>query len=97
LNAKTLATLGYVVAGREVCAKTPSIRAAMHNAGTPCAGDDGRFAAAAQCRDDFDLFKRMATCLRSLKRRKDRPLYVQGEVGRHSGCHPVPSDRAMET
>ncbi len=56
LNAKTLATLGYVVAGREVLCQDPSIRAAMHNAGTPCAGDDGRFAAAAQCRDDFDLF-----------------------------------------
>ncbi len=56
LNAKTLATLGYVVAGREVLCQDPSIRAAMHNAGTPCAGDVESVGSAGQCRQEFDIF-----------------------------------------
>ena len=55
LNAKTLATLGYAAAAREVMCQDPNIRSAMANAGTPCASD----VAAARmggCRQEYDPF-----------------------------------------
>lgn len=41
LNAKTLATLGYAAAAREVMCQDPNVRTAMLEAGTPCAEDKG--------------------------------------------------------
>ncbi|MFZ0207184.1 MAG: hypothetical protein WAL59_13945 [Roseiarcus sp.] len=45
LNARTLATLGYVVAAREEMCLDPQVRAAMLAAGSPCAADLGGHAA----------------------------------------------------
>ena len=45
LNARTLATLGYVVAAREEMCLDPQVRAAMLAAGSPCAADLGGRAA----------------------------------------------------
>jgi hypothetical protein len=55
LNAKTLATLGYAAAAREVMCQDPNIRTAMINAGTPCA-PDARVARAGggACRQEYD-------------------------------------------
>jgi hypothetical protein len=55
LNAKTLATLGYAAAAREVMCQDPAIRTAMINAGTPCA-PDARVARAGggACRQEYD-------------------------------------------
>ncbi len=55
LNAKTLATLGYAAAAREVMCQDPNIRTAMINAGTPCA-PDARVARAGGggCRQEYD-------------------------------------------
>jgi alkylhydroperoxidase/carboxymuconolactone decarboxylase family protein YurZ len=39
MNARTLATLGYAVAAREEMCIDPQVRAAMAQAGTPCAQD----------------------------------------------------------
>jgi len=39
MNARTLATLGYAVAAREEMCIDPQVRAAMAQAGTPCAAD----------------------------------------------------------
>jgi len=45
LNARTLATLGYVVAAREEMCLDTQVRAAMLAAGSPCAADMGAHAA----------------------------------------------------
>jgi hypothetical protein len=54
LNAKTLATLGYAAAAREVMCQDPNIRTAMINAGTPCAPDARVARAGGACRQEFD-------------------------------------------
>jgi hypothetical protein len=56
LNAKTLATLGYTAAAREIMCQNPNIRSAMRHAGTPCAGDTGVAAAGGACRQEYNPF-----------------------------------------
>jgi hypothetical protein len=56
LNAKTLATLGYSAAAREIMCQNPMIRSAMRHAGTPCAGDINTAAAQQSCRQEYSVF-----------------------------------------
>jgi len=56
LNAKTLATLGYTAAAREIMCQNPNIASAMRHAGTPCAGDTAVAAAGQACRAQYNPF-----------------------------------------
>lgn len=56
LNAKTLATLGYAAAAREVMCQDPNVQLAMRNAGTPCASDTVAVAARSGCHQEWTIF-----------------------------------------
>jgi hypothetical protein len=55
LNAKTLATLGYAAAAREVMCQDPNVQLAMRHAGTPCANDIV-VAGGPGCRQEWSIF-----------------------------------------